>query len=91
MATQRKTLITPDKAEPVMQTGVIPTISHLTAAQTAAATQDEVVTVTIPKNFKFTDDQHVVTEYLAGIDEMPLAHASHWYTKAMGVTIYKAK
>lgn len=49
----------------------------------------ERVTVTIPKNFSLTLDDHSQVHYKAGVDEMPLEHATHWYSQAMGVEVYQ--
>lgn len=47
------------------------------------------VTVTVPKAFKLRTTHDHVYDYAAGICEMPLEHAEHWYSVANGVTIYK--
>lgn len=49
---------------------------------------DARVTVKIPKNYSLTLENHQQVHYKAGIDEMPLNHAEHWYSKAMGVEVY---
>lgn len=49
------------------------------------------VTVTIPKAFILTLDDHTQVKYAAGTDEMPLEHANHWYSKVMGVEIFEPK
>lgn len=49
------------------------------------------VTVRIPRDFILTLDDHTQTKYSAGVDEMPLSHANHWYAKTMGVEIYKSR
>jgi hypothetical protein len=55
-----------------------------------APTNDTVyVTVTVPKAFKLRTTHDHVVDYAAGICEMPLEHAEHWYSVANGVTIYK--
>ena len=46
------------------------------------------VTVTVPKAFKLRIDHHQVVEYKAGVQEMPLEHADHWYAKANKVEKY---
>lgn len=46
------------------------------------------VTVMIPKDFSLTLVNHTQVHYKVGVDEMPLEHAQHWYSKAMGVEIY---
>ena len=47
------------------------------------------VTVTSPKAFKLRVDNHVTVDYKAGVQEMPVSHAEHWYSKANGVVVYK--
>ncbi len=49
------------------------------------------VTVTVPKPFKLRQASHEVVEYAAGVQEMPVEHAEHWYSKANGVEIYRPK
>lgn len=51
----------------------------------------EKVTVMIPKAFTLTLEDHTQVKYGAGTDEMPIEHAEHWYSKAMGVEIYRKK
>ena len=46
------------------------------------------VTVTVPKMFKLRLDTHAETIVQAGIQEMSLELAEHWFSKANGVTIY---
>ena len=55
-----------------------------------APTDDTVyVTVTVPKAFKLRTTHDHIVDYAAGICEMPVEHAEHWYSVANGVTIYK--
>lgn len=58
------------------------------APEETESPKEETVTVTVPKDFKLRLDDHVEKKYSAGVQEMPLAHAEHWYSKANGVTIY---
>lgn len=51
----------------------------------------DMVTVTIPKAFNLTLDDHTQVRYEAGIDEIPIEHASHWWAQAQGVEIYTKK
>lgn len=51
----------------------------------------ETVTVTIPKNFILTLDDHTQVPYSAGIDEMPIEHATHWWSVQNGVEVYDPK
>lgn len=59
------------------------------AVQDAEARGEQVVTVTIPKDFTLMSDSGIPHEYKAGIDEMPVSHANHWWAKAQGVEIYQ--
>lgn len=45
-------------------------------------------TVTVPRDYRLTGDDHVVHPYKAGVQEMLVEHADHWYSKANGVTKY---
>ena len=47
------------------------------------------VTVTVPKAFRLAVEPNKVVDYPAGICEMLIEHAEHWYSVANGVTIYK--
>lgn len=59
------------------------------AARLSAADPDKIVTVNIARNFILTQDDGREVRYQAGIDEMPLSHALHWFAKAAGgVTLY---
>lgn len=50
---------------------------------------DKMVTVRIERDFTLTGDDHKPIQYKAGVDEMPLSHANHWFAKnAGGVTLY---
>jgi hypothetical protein len=51
----------------------------------------DTVTVTVPKAFKLRLDGHKELSFKAGVQEMEREHAEHWYSKANGVNIYKAK
>ncbi len=57
----------------------------------ARARGEQVVTVMIPKDFTLHADNGVPYQYKAGIDEMPISHANHWWAKqSNGVEIYQA-
>ena len=63
-------------------------------ANTPVEVADEVtvtVTVTAPKAFVLNVTHDVRVEYKAGVQEMPLAHATHWWAKANGVKVYERK
>lgn len=61
-------------------------------AEAAKPAEGEVlVTATVPKAFKLRIDNHVIVDYKPGVQEMPLSHAEHWYSKANGVQVYNPK
>lgn len=47
----------------------------------------ELVTAAVPRPLMLTDDNSVVHKYDVGVQDMPRAHAEHWYAKAHGVEI----
>lgn len=49
----------------------------------------EMATAIVPKAFTLTLDSHQPVRYEAGTQEMPLAHATHWFSRAMGVKVYQ--
>ena len=49
---------------------------------------DDMVTAIIPTAFQLTLDNHHHVKYEAGTQDMPRAHAEHWFAVAMGVEIY---
>jgi len=51
----------------------------------------EMVTVIVPKGFKLTRDSGEPAIYAAGVQEMPLEDASHWFARAQGVKVYDPK
>lgn len=57
--------------------------------QAQAPTAEVMVTVTVPKGFKLRINNHHTVDYKAGVQEMPLEHAEHWYSKAHKVTQYQ--
>lgn len=84
----------PDKtSEPRTRTPI--NMSALIASQAGEVKQPtqsgEKVTVLIPKAFILTLEDHTQVKYGAGVDEMPLEHSEHWYSKAMGVEVYDPK
>lgn len=61
-------------------------------ANTPVEVADEVtVTVTAPKPFTLNWTHDLRFDYKAGVQEMPLAHATHWWAKANGVKVYERK
>lgn len=55
-------------------------------AQPQAA--QEQVTVVVPTQYTLTRDDGSVTTFHAGIQEMGLDDASHWFSRNMGVKVY---
>jgi hypothetical protein len=49
------------------------------------------VTVTVPKAYILRVDDHTTVPYKAGVQEMPLVHADHWWSKNNGVMKYEPK
>jgi len=49
------------------------------------------VTVVVPFAYDLTLETGKPIRYEVGTQEMPLSHATHWYSRARGVTIYKSK
>lgn len=92
----RKTLNSPEAQEeaPVLSRRQIAP-SALIAGQSPEAEEAQEsgksVTVKIPRDFILTLDDHTQRKYSAGVDEMPVSHANHWYAKTMGVEIYKSR
>jgi len=80
----------PPAAAPTRRVGI--NMSALIASQAGEVKQPtesgDKVTVLIPKDFTLTLEDHREVKYKAGVDEMPVEHADHWYSKAMGVEIY---
>ena len=56
----------------------------------AAEPEGEKVTVIVPNGFTLTRDGHVPKVYAAGVQEMLVDDAAHWYTRACGVKVYEA-
>jgi hypothetical protein len=52
--------------------------------------EGEKVTVIIPKAFTLTRDSGAPVTYEAGVQEMLVDDAGHWYARAMGVKVYEA-
>ena len=53
-----------------------------------AAEGEVMVTVMVPKAFNLTMSPSQTIKVPAGVQEMTLAQAEHWYSKANGVSIY---
>lgn len=49
---------------------------------------EEEVTVVVPKDFTLTLDNRQQVQYRAGVQEMRLSHAAHWWSRAQGVKVY---
>lgn len=58
-----------------------------TTEQTEVEDED-MVTAIVPTSFQLTLDDHAHVKYEAGTQDMPRAHAEHWFAVAMGVEIY---
>lgn len=61
----------------------------VTANTPVEVASDVYVTVTARKAFVLNWTHDIRFEYKSGIQEMPLAHAEHWWAIANGVEIYK--
>lgn len=71
-----------------------PLAAAANAAKADAQPTDEpvvTVTVTVPKAFNLRVDDHTVVPYKAGVQEMPLEHAQHWWAVKNGVVEYAPK
>lgn len=51
--------------------------------------EEEIVTAVVVKPFKITRDNGKEVAYAVGVQEMPAADATHWFARAMGVTVYE--
>lgn len=51
---------------------------------------DEKVTVIVPKDYTLTLDDGSPIKVHAGVQEMHKSYVDHWFSKAMGVTVYAA-
>lgn len=60
-------------------------ITDVKAFQGSEPSNAEKVTVVIPHTFSLTLDDHSIIHYHQGVDEMPLDHFNHWWTKKQGV------
>jgi len=56
-----------------------------TETKTDPSAEEEKVTVIIPVDFRLTLDNGSEVHYKAGVDEMPVSHVNHWWSKAQGV------
>lgn len=79
--TRRATIINDDVNED-------PEVAAVAGELRSPTESGDTVTVLIPRNFNLTLDDGIQVHYGAGVDEMPIEHASHWYSKAMGVEVY---
>lgn len=53
--------------------------------------QEDLITVHVPAAFIITQDDHVQVSYQVGTQDMPRAHAEHWYAQAVGVKVHNKK
>lgn len=51
---------------------------------------EDTVTVVSPRAFILTRDDHTPVQVPAGVSEMRVSDADHWYAQAQGVQKYKA-
>lgn len=87
---RRTTITTEARQETVQRTaGAIEGTTPIDPAEFVDEDKEEKVTVTIPNTFDLTLDTGRVIRYKAGVDEMPISHATHWFSKNRGVEIYK--
>lgn len=59
--------------------------------EAVASDSNTTVTAIVPKAFKLNLENGGLIDYEAGVQEMPLHHASHWYSRANGVKVYDPK
>ena len=52
---------------------------------------EDMVTVTVPKQFNLCVDIGNIVTYKPGVQQMPVSHAKHWYSEANGVAVYDPK
>lgn len=76
---------TPQHRPPGALHSVAPSV--LKEVGTTSSKDGDDVTVVVPKAFTFTTDDHKQVKYGIGIQDMPRAHAEHWFSKAHGVEI----
>lgn len=76
----------PKSSDPI-KTSSIPPAKTPTVEEAAKALGESLVSVIVPKAYRFTDDSHVVFDYDASTTKMPPTHANHWFSKAMGVKV----
>lgn len=50
---------------------------------------DKMLTVTVAKAFRLTQDDGAMVQYKVGAQSMPTSHFEHWYAQAHGVTLAK--
>ncbi len=80
----------PAAPDPVVPPGpVTPPVA--TVPEVTEVADEVMVTVTVPKAFNLTGNDHVRYSYKAGVQEMRVDHAEHWYAKANGVVVYNPK
>lgn len=77
-------------SKPTMLAPPLPVAEALEAEKRVQATMldDVKVDVYVPKEFKFTLDDHRIIDVHVGVQPMPRAMAEHWFVKAQGVVVY---
>lgn len=66
----------------------VESLDEAPAAESAQVETEEKVTVIIPADYRLTLDNSAEVHYKAGVDEMPVSHANHWWSKAQGVKVH---
>jgi hypothetical protein len=77
-----------DAAEVIEEAGEVKISLDQSLAATPPTQEVEMVTVIVPKPYKLTLNDHSEKNYPSGIYEMPLEHASHWWSRVSGVKVY---
>jgi len=88
-AATAETAAKPTEANGAAETPAAPVADAPVAALQEASEKLPEVTVLVPKGFNFRPEQGVEIKIVAGIQEMRLDYAEHWYVKAQGVTQYR--
>lgn len=98
MATAKKSLPPPRRATSAAVLKFSPAVGDTSGDIVENATGDKIipavddegekVTVVVPKDFALTIDHHHQREYKAGVQEMLVEHAAHWFSRAQGVKVY---
>lgn len=90
MTSKRVTISQPATRARAPRVTTTPSLDQTPQADQPVEELEERQTVLIPADFTLTLDNGTIVKYSAGIDEMPVSHINHWFTKNMGVEIYDA-